>query len=41
LKDDIGEKNNIAKNNPKIVKKIEKIMTSARTPSQHWKMPGE
>jgi arylsulfatase A-like enzyme len=41
LKDDIGEKNNIAKDNPKIVKKIEKIMKSARTPSQHWKMPGE
>lgn len=39
LKDDIGEKINIAKDNPKIVKKIEKIMKSARTPSQHWEMP--
>jgi len=41
LKDDIGEKNNIAKDNPAIVEKIAKIMKSARTPSKNWKMPGE
>ncbi|MHC4741727.1 MAG: sulfatase-like hydrolase/transferase [Planctomycetota bacterium] len=41
LKDDIGEKNNIAKDHPQIVEKITKIMKSARTPSKYWKMPGE
>ena len=41
LKNDIGEKNNIANRNPEIVAKIEKLMKSARTPSEHWKMPGE
>lgn len=41
LKNDIGEKNNIAKGNAPIVEKIARIMKSARTPSKHWKMPGE
>jgi len=41
LETDIGENNNIAKDNPAIVEKIAKIMKSARTPSKYWKMPGE
>ena len=41
LKNDIGEKNNMADQHPEIVAKIEKLMKSARTPSEHWKMPGE
>ncbi|MHC4628889.1 MAG: sulfatase-like hydrolase/transferase, partial [Planctomycetota bacterium] len=41
LKKDIGETNNIADQHPDIVAKIEKYMKSARTPSEHWKMPGE
>ena len=41
LKTDIGENNNIAKDNPAIAEKIAKIMKAARTPSKNWKMPGE
>jgi len=41
LKSDIGEKNNVADRHPDIVGKIEKFMRAARTPSEHWKMPGE
>ena len=41
LKDDIGEKNDVANRHPETVAKIEKLMKSARTPSEHWKMPGE
>jgi len=41
LKKDVGETNNIAAQHPDIVAKIAKIMKTARTPSQHWKMPGE
>ena len=41
LKNDIGEKNNVAKQHRNIVTKIEDIMKSARTPSEHWRMPGE
>jgi len=41
LKNDIGEKKNLADRNPEIVAKIEKLMKSARTPSEHWMMPGE
>ncbi len=33
LKDDIGEKNNVASSNPEIVKKMEGIMKEAHTPS--------
>jgi len=41
LNNDIGEKNNVADRHPEIVAKIEKYMKSSRTPSEHWKMPGE
>ena len=41
LKDDIGENNNVAHRHPEIVAKIEKHLKSLRTPSEHWKMPGE
>lgn len=41
LKNDIGEKNNMANRHPEVVVKIEKLMKSARTPSEHWKMPAE
>jgi len=41
LKNDIGEEKNLADRRPEIVAKIEKLMKSARTPSEHWKMPGE
>ena len=41
LKNDIGEANNVADRHPDIVAKIEKYMKSLRTPSEHWKMPGE
>ncbi|MBL7186234.1 MAG: arylsulfatase [Phycisphaerae bacterium] len=41
LKNDIGERNNVANRHPEIVAKIEEYMKSARTPSEHWKMPGE
>lgn len=41
LKNDIGEQNNVAKQHPQIVAKIEDLMQSARTPSENWHMPGE
>ena len=41
LETDLGEKTNIAESHPDIVKKIEQIMKQARTPSEHWSMPGE
>ena len=41
LKDDIGEKKNVAAGNPEIVKKIEAYMKAAHVPSEHWPMPGE
>jgi len=41
LKTDLGEQNNVASDNPEIVAKIAAYMKSARTPSPHWKMPGE
>jgi len=41
LKDDIGEKNNIAASHMEIVAKIESCMKTARTPSENWPMPGE
>ncbi|MGD2095423.1 MAG: sulfatase-like hydrolase/transferase [Phycisphaerales bacterium] len=39
LKDNIAEKNNIADAPPEIIAKIDMIMYSARTPSQHWPLP--
>lgn len=41
LADDIGEQNDVADRHPGIIAKIEKYMKSSRTPSEHWKMPGE
>jgi arylsulfatase A-like enzyme len=40
LKNDIGEKSNVAVRHPGIVEKIEACMKSARTPSEHWPLPG-
>ena len=42
LQNDIGEKNNVAKNHPDIVKRIEQIMIEARQGSeftQYWPLP--
>lgn len=36
LKDDIGEKNNVADKNPAVVAKIEAYLKTARTKSEHW-----
>jgi arylsulfatase A-like enzyme len=41
LETDIGEQNNVAPDHPEIVRKIERAMQRAHTPSEHWKMPGE
>ncbi len=41
LKNDIGEKNNVAVRHPGIVAKIEAYMKAARTPSEHWQLPGQ
>ncbi|MHC4677887.1 MAG: arylsulfatase [Planctomycetota bacterium] len=41
LRDDIGETNNVAAQNPGIVKKIDTYMKAARRPSEHWPMPSE
>jgi len=41
LKNDIGEQHNVAKQHPQIVARIEDIMKSARTPSEHWPLPGQ
>ena len=41
LKSDIGEKNNVAARHPEIVAKIEAYMKAARTPSEHWPLPGQ
>jgi arylsulfatase A-like enzyme len=41
LKDDIGEKNNIAATHPAIVAMIESYMKAAHSPSKDWPMPGE
>lgn len=38
---DLGERNDISKDYPKIVKEIEKIFKSAHTPSKYWPMPSE
>ena len=39
LKNDVGEQNNVAKQHPQIVAKIEDLMKSARTPSENWPLP--
>ncbi len=39
LKNDIGEKDNIAAQHPDIVARIAEIMRKAHAPSQYWKMP--
>jgi len=39
LKNDIGEKNNVAVRHPGIVAKIEECMKTARTPSENWPLP--
>lgn len=36
LKDDLGEKNNLAAKHPDIVKKAEQYMNASNTPSTHW-----
>ncbi|MHC4072987.1 MAG: sulfatase-like hydrolase/transferase [Planctomycetota bacterium] len=41
LRDDIGERNNVAGRHPEIAAKIAGHMKTARTPSEHWRMPGE
>jgi arylsulfatase A-like enzyme len=41
LKNDIGEERNIAVRHPGIVEKIEEYMKAARTPSEHWPLPGQ
>jgi arylsulfatase A-like enzyme len=41
LKNDIGETRNVAGRHPEVVAKIENYMKTGRTPSEHWKMPGE
>jgi len=41
LKNDIGEQNNVANQHRNIVARIEDIMKSARTPSEHWPLPGQ
>jgi len=40
LKTDIAEQHNVANQHPAIVAKIERYMKSARTPSEHWPLPG-
>ena len=39
LKDDIGEKRNVAASNPEIIAKIEDYLKTARTKSQFWDIP--
>ena len=41
LRDDISEKNNLAGQHPEIAAKIAAYMKTSRTPSEHWRMPGE
>jgi arylsulfatase A-like enzyme len=41
LKKDIGEKRNVAARHSGVVAKIEELMKSARTPSEHWPLPGQ
>jgi arylsulfatase A-like enzyme len=39
LKDDIGEKHNVAAQHPQIVAQIERYLKTARTPSEHFPIP--
>jgi arylsulfatase A-like enzyme len=41
LKDDLGEKHDVADERPEIVARIARYMKEARTPSQHWPLPGQ
>ena len=41
LKDDIGEKNNVADRHPDVVAKMAGYMKTARTPSENWPLPGQ
>lgn len=41
LTSDISETNNVAAQNPKVVKRLERIMQRARTESDHWKTSGQ
>lgn len=36
LKSDIGEKHNVASENPEVIAKIEEYLKTARTPDEHW-----
>jgi arylsulfatase A-like enzyme len=38
---DIGEENDVAVDNPEVVANIEAYLETARTPSEHWRIPGE
>jgi arylsulfatase A-like enzyme len=39
LKDDIGEKHNVAEQHPDVVVKIADMMKQSRTPSENWPLP--
>jgi len=41
LKEDLGEKQNVADEHPEIVAQIAECMKEARTPSEHWPLPGQ
>jgi len=41
LKEDIGEKHNVADQHPEIVAKMANYMQIARTPSERWPLPGQ
>jgi len=41
IKNDLAEKNNVAKGHLEIVEKIAKFIKAAHKPSEYWKMPGE
>jgi hypothetical protein len=38
LKTDLGETNNVAAQYPDLVRKVEKILKTARTDNVHWKI---
>ena len=41
LETDLGEENDIAEQNPEIVKRMEQFMVDAHTPSPDWKVPAQ
>ena len=41
LSEDLGEENNIADQHPEIIEEMKAIMEKARTPSEHFPMPGK